>query len=118
MLSHHARGPLFLALCLGAAAAAHGYACQDVISQVALNPNGVVTVYSPGGGLNYAYVFQIGATSPNGVPSDQCKAILAALLAAKTTGGQVQWQYSDNLSCSTHPGWAWLTGWYYGPDLL
>jgi hypothetical protein len=83
---------------------------------VALNPSGALTVTSIASGLNTFYVCQIGSTI-NGVGPEVCKAIYAQMLAAKTSGQTVQWYFSDALSCTTHPTWDWLTGWYYGPSL-
>jgi hypothetical protein len=93
------------------------YVCQGTIDSVALNASGVLTVTSTGAGFNSGYICQIGATR-NGVGPEQCKAIYTLLLVARSTGQQVQWYYNDALTCSTHPSWADLTGWYYGPLLM
>lgn len=93
------------------------YMCQGPIEAVALNPSGTVTVVSVASGLNTFYVCQIGSTT-NGVTSEVCKAIYSQLLTAKATGQAVQWYFSDALSCTTHPNWDWLTGWYYGPSIV
>ena len=96
---------------------AFAYNCQGSIVEVALNPSGVLTVHSPAGGLNWAYVCQVSATY-NGVAAETCKAIYASLVAAQVSGRQVQWHYNDSLSCSSRPSWAMHTGWYYGPTIL
>ncbi|HEY8102388.1 MAG TPA: hypothetical protein VIF82_16740 [Burkholderiaceae bacterium] len=97
-------------------AQAASYACSGVVTGVALSPSGVVTVYSADAGLNAAYICQIGSTY-NGVGPDACKAILAVLVSAKATGIHAEWSFNDGLSCTTHPAWDVLTGWYYGPVL-
>lgn len=94
------------------------YQCQGTIVEVSLNPSGVLTVHSPAGGLNWAYVCQMGVTYNNGVGNEACKAIYASLLAAQMSGKQVMWHYNDALSCSTRPSWAVHSGWYYGPTVL
>lgn len=83
---------------------------------VALNPSGTLTVTLATAGLNAVYVCSIGATY-NGVAPEVCKAIYAGLTAAQLTGSTVYWYYSDALNCTTHPSWAALTGWYYGPQV-
>lgn len=101
---------------IAGAPAAWGYACAGTLDGVYLNPNGVITVASTQSGLGTFYVCQVGATM-NGVGPEVCNGILAQLIAAKEAGEQVQWQFNDSLTCTTHPQWAWLTGWYFGPGL-
>ena len=96
---------------------AFAYDCQGGVGEVALNPDGVLTVWSSGGGLNWAYVCNVNVAS-NGVAPDTCKSIYAMLLSAQIAGKQVRWSYSDSLSCSTRPSWTWHTGWYYGPVII
>jgi hypothetical protein len=93
------------------------YVCQGTIGRVALNAAGILTVTSTAAGFNSGYICQIGATR-NGVGPEQCKAIYTLLLVARSTGQQVHWHSNDALMCSTHPSWANLTGWYYGPLLM
>jgi hypothetical protein len=92
------------------------YFCTGTVDQVTVSPSGVVIFTSSTVGLNYVYLCQIGTTI-NSVDSDPCKSILAVLLTAHATGAQIDLAFSDSLTCSTHPAWAWLTGWYYGPNL-
>lgn len=92
------------------------YFCIGPLDDVNVSPSGVVVVTSRASGLLAVYLCQIGNTT-NGVGPDQCKAILSALLAANATGQSVEWAFDDSLTCSTHPSWSWLTGWYFGPDV-
>ena len=101
---------------LGAAPAMANYTCQGVIDSVALNQAGTLTITSTSSGLNTFYVCQI-ANTFNGVGPEVCKAIYAQMLAARVSGQNVTWYFSDALSCTTHPVWDWLTGWYFGPQL-
>lgn len=39
------------------------------------------------------------------------------LLTAQTSGKQIELWFNDSLTCTTHPAWAWLSGWYWGPRL-
>jgi hypothetical protein len=103
-------------LAIASAPTAWAYTCTGTISAVSLAPSGLVTISSATAGLNSVYLCAIG-TSDNGVSSDACKAIVAVVTAAKTNGGQVTWWFSDSLTCTTHPGSNWLTGWYAGPQL-
>lgn len=101
-----------LALMLVPAIASADYSCEGTVGNLALNPSGVLTVTV--GSIENVYLCQIGTTR-NAVPSDVCKAIFAHLLSAKNTGALVRFQFSDSLTCTTHPAWSDLTGWYYGP---
>lgn len=96
--------------------AAWAYLCSGTIDSVNLDPSGIVTVGSASSGLGTFYVCELG-NAANGVSADACSAILASLIAAKEANEQVGWQFNDALTCTTHPQWAWLTGWYYGPSL-
>lgn len=96
---------------------AFAYDCQGTIQEIALNPDGVLTVWSPGGGLSWSYVCNVNGVSNNVAP-DTCRSIYALLLSAQMAGKQVRWSYNDSLSCSTRASWAWHTGWYYGPVII
>jgi hypothetical protein len=106
------------ALCglMAASGAYANYFCTGPVVNVVLSPSGLVTVNAPAAAMNFVYLCQIGATY-NGVGSDSCKAILSTLLAARVSAQPITVGYSDSLTCSTHPAWAALTGWYYGPQL-
>jgi hypothetical protein len=104
-----------LASTMGATSAFANDFCSGPVLSVDVSPTGIVTVNAPAAGLNYAYPCQIGATN-NGVGPDACKAILSILIAAHATGANVTFAYDDSLTCSTHPAWTYLTGWYYGPE--
>jgi hypothetical protein len=101
---------------LASPAAFANYSCTGSVDQVSVSPTGVVTLTSSAIGLTDVYLCQIGTTT-NGVDTDPCKSIFALLLSAHATGAQIDLSFSDSLTCSTHPAWAWLTGWYFGPNL-
>jgi hypothetical protein len=101
---------------LAAPCAWANYACQGTVDWVALNGN-ILVVNSTQAGINAGYVCAISGTA-NGVDADTCKAILAMLLTAHATGQTVQWAFNDALTCTTHPQWTWLTGWYTGPYVM
>ena len=90
------------------------YQCTGTVTDLAISP-GTGTVAATVGTLSWVYLCQIGATY-NGVSSDVCKAIYSHLLSAKSTGKQEMFWFNDTLTCTTHPAWANLTGWYFGPD--
>jgi hypothetical protein len=101
---------------LASEAAFANYSCTGTVDQVDVSPTGVVVLASASMGLTSVYLCQIGTTT-NNVDTEPCKSIVAVLLTAHTTGAQIDLSFSDSLTCSTHPAWAWLTGWYYGPNL-
>jgi hypothetical protein len=105
-----------MAALLASESAFANYSCTGSVDQVNVSPTGVVVLVSATMGLTSVYLCQIGTTT-NGVDSDPCKSILAVLLTAHTTGAQIDLSFSDSLTCSTHPAWAWLTGWYFGPNI-
>ena len=97
-------------------AAFANYSCTGTVDQIDVSPTGVVVFASASMGLTSVYLCQIGTTM-NGVDPEPCKSIVAVLLTAHATGAQIDLSFSDSLTCSTHPAWAWLTGWYYGPNM-
>lgn len=92
------------------------YSCIGQVYGVSIDVNGSVYAGSIPGG-NWPLLCQIGATF-NGVGPDACKAIYTLLITAQTSGRQVQMWFNDNLTCTTHPAWNTLSGWYFGPQLL
>ena len=102
---------------LAASTAQANYFCQGVVDQIDVSPSGLVTVDSAAAGLQFQYLCMIGTTT-NGVSPDTCKSLLAVLTTAFITQQQVQWAFSDSLTCTTHPAWNWLAVWYWGPNLI
>lgn len=105
-----------MALATSTAASAN-YTCEGPVVGLALGPTGIVTVQSIAG-IQWPYLCQLRADVQFNTPPDTCKAIYSLLLAAQTSGKNVRLWFDDNLTCSTHPSWANLTGWYFGPELL
>jgi hypothetical protein len=101
-------------LCAAPAMAVH-YACSGPVSGVTAGPSGVVSA-AAAGGQSWGYFCQLGAVS-NNVSAEACKGILAVLLSAQATGKSVTVWYDDDLTCSTHPSWAWLNTLYWGPSI-
>jgi hypothetical protein len=101
-------------LCAAPAMAAH-YACAGPVNGVTASPGGVVSA-AAAGGQSWGYFCQLGATT-NNVSPEACKGILAVLLAAQASGKTVTVWYDDELTCSTHAGWAWLNTIYWGPTI-
>jgi hypothetical protein len=98
------------------ASASANYFCEGKVHHVAVGPGGQVTLYADPG-FHWDYLCSVSAAT-NGVSVDACKAIFSALLTAQATDKTVQWAFSDALSCTTHPDWQYLTGWYWGPVVL
>jgi len=108
---------LALSLCAPVLA---NYSCTGTVDGVTVAPGTGVVIFSSSAGLSSVYLCQLEAstTSANGtVTPEQCKAMLSVLLGAQLSRQAVQLSFSDSLTCTTHPAWAWLTGWYYGPAL-
>lgn len=103
---------LVLALICGTAYA--NYECTGPVRGLTITPTGEVVAESIAGPITWPVLCSI-ETTENNVPLDTCKAIYATLLAAQLSGQPVTLWFNDNLTCSTHPTWALLTGWYYGP---
>ena len=101
----------------GANPAFSNYFCSGKVGSVTVSPGGQVTLHAPEAGANYNYLCILGQTT-NGISSDACKGILSTLLTAKATGRTVQFAFDDNASCTTRGSWVWMTGWYWGPELL
>lgn len=89
------------------------YSCSGTVTSLGLAPSGLLTVTV--GTLANVYLCEIGNTY-NGVGADVCSAIYAHLLSARTTGSLELFNFNDTLTCTTHPSWAPLTGWYFGPQ--
>jgi hypothetical protein len=102
-------------LCTTPAIAAVHYACAGPVNGVTVSPAGVVSA-AAAGGQTWGYFCQLGTTT-NNVSPEACKGILAVLLAAQASGKTVTLWYDDDLSCSTHASWAWLTTVYWGPTI-
>jgi hypothetical protein len=97
------------------------YSCEGRVLGVGVAPTTGTVVLSTDSGFGSVYICQIDATSSsaNGpVSSTQCRAMLSLLMAAQSTGQRVQFYFNDALTCTTHPAWSFLTGWYYGPVVL
>jgi hypothetical protein len=106
-----------LTLMTSLAGEAHAnYFCEGKVHHVAVGPGGQVTLYADPG-FRWDYLCSV-TTATNGVSVDACKVIFSALLTAQATDATVQWAFSDSLTCTTHPDWQYLTGWYWGPVVL
>lgn len=95
-------------------ASAAEYACTGPVSSIALNQDGMLTATI--GTLANVYLCRID-DPVYGITTETCRAIYSLLLAAKLLNKPATFSFNDSLSCTTHPGWAQLTGWYYGPEM-
>jgi hypothetical protein len=112
---------LSLLACMFVTPAWATYSCIGTIQRVGLSPGTAIVVLSTTSGLSDIYLCSIetATSSANGtVTPEQCKTFLAMLLSAQASGAAVNLMFNDGLTCSTHPSWSWLTGWYYGPVIL
>lgn len=98
------------------AALAVDYACDGPVNGVTVGPGGHLSAASAGG-QSWGYFCQVNATT-NGVSPEACRAMLAVLLTAQSTGKQVRIWFRDDLNCSAYRGWGWLSTMYWGPALL
>lgn len=92
------------------------YSCVGPVSGTQIAPNGVVMANTIAG-IGTPYLCSVNTTT-NGVSPDACKAIFALLLTAESQGRNViMWLNDEPNTCSSHAGWSWLSGWYWGPML-
>jgi hypothetical protein len=92
------------------------YTCSGPVSGVVVSRDGVVAAQNFSG-LNWVYLCSL-TTPINGVSVDACKGIYSLLITAQATGKSVvTWFNDDPKTCASHPAWAWLTDWYWGPML-
>ena len=105
---------------IGNTAAWASYSCTGTVNDVNVTPGSGVVIFSSSAGLSSVYLCLLeGSTSSANetVTPEQCKAMLTVLMAAQISGQSVVLSFNDSLNCTTHPSWAWLTGWYWGPAL-
>ena len=100
-------------LCMSTAQA--NYWCTGKVTGISVSKTGSVFV-STDQGFSSVAVCTIGTTG-NGVSPELCRNIYATLLTAYLTDKSVTFAFDDALTCSNHPAWGWLTGWYHGPEL-
>lgn len=110
-----ARLALAVLTAVPAAAVGAQYSCVGPVAEVLVSPTGVVSAGSLGG-ITWGYWCSI-SSATNGVSPEACRGVLAVLLAAQTSGRDVQVWFDDGLSCTTRTPWTWQTGWYWGPAL-
>lgn len=113
---HRIRLLASVVLMLLAVPAFANYSCRGTVNGVTVAPDGTVVLGSSSMGLVWVYLCNIN-TNANGVSPESCKGMLGVLLSAQTTGRQVEMWFNDNLTCTTHPRWAFLTGWYFDPTM-
>ena len=97
------------------------YTCGGPVTQLSVGGvtgGGGGVVVSGMGGITAGYLCSLTTTAPNGIPADACKAIYARLLLAELTGQVLYITFNDNLTCTTHPAWSWLTGYAFGPGTV
>jgi hypothetical protein len=115
MYKHGIVAAIAALLCAAPAMAAVHYACSGPVNGVTVTPGGVVSA-AAAGGQSWGFFCQLAGTT-NNISPEACKGILAVLLTAQTSGKTVTLWYDDDLTCSTHAGWAWLTTVYWGPTI-
>jgi hypothetical protein len=95
------------------------YSCVGTIDSVGVSPSTGWVIFSSssvGFGSVYLCLLEGTTTSSNGnVTPGQCKVMFTLLQMAVATQEKIELDFSDSLTCTTHPSWAPLTGWYYGP---
>jgi hypothetical protein len=92
------------------------YVCTGSLDAVAVGVDGSVYLSSGSSGLIWVQLCQVAGTA-NGVSAETCKSILATLLTARATSAPVSLYFNDSLSCTSHPQWSALIGWYFGAQL-
>jgi len=103
-------------LVLASSPAFANYSCQGKIHQLSVDPGGNVVVGAVGSGLSWVYLCNV-STTANSITPESCRGVLTTLLTASASGSDVVFWFNDSLTCTTHPSWAQLTGWYFGPTI-
>lgn len=103
-------------LLLACSPAFANYTCQGKINQLSVDPSGNVVIGSTGAGLSWAYLCNVSAAGNNVTP-ESCRGVLSTLLTAYASASNVVFWFNDSLTCTTHPPWSYLTGWYFGPAI-
>ncbi len=106
-----------LLACAASVSAFANYYCDGPVYGLSLGPGGIVTAESVAG-INWPYVCGVDSVRQINTSTDACKAIYATLLSAQVSGKRVRFWFDDSLTCNTHPSWANLDGWYFGPALI
>jgi len=91
--------------------------CYGPISQVSVTPDGHVTVNAQALASSHVYLCSV-VSDANGVTTAACKAVLSVLLAAKATGSNVEWAFTDSIACGQRAAWQQLANWYWGPNQM
>jgi hypothetical protein len=107
---------LIIASLLSSGPVLAAYTCAGPVVGLTLNLDGTVFAEQIAG-INRVYLCKLSGTTTLNTSIETCKSIYAMLLSAQTTGKSVMLWFEDSLTCSTHPTWAGLTGWYFGPQL-
>ena len=90
------------------------YSCTGLVQGIVIGSTGVVAASGMGG---FGNVYICNVTVPfNGVQPAACQTIYATLFSAQKNAKTVTLWFKDALTCTTHPVWDWLTGWYWGPQ--
>ena len=93
------------------------YTCNGKVANITVSPNGILTLSYAN--FNAVYVCSVN-TLYNGVQQDACKSILSLLMAAKMADRDVGFWFNDasnDCTVASHPAWADLKNWYFGPML-
>jgi len=94
------------------------YSCSGVVKGVTIAPTGQVFAESIGS-ISWPRMCSVSETF-NGVSPEACRAVFSTLLTAQATGKEVSLSFDDDAgggTCTSHPAWGALTGWYFGPTL-
>ena len=109
---------IFLLMVLAFSSQSYAYDCVGKVNNVVLNGAGIVTVSF--GNINWVYLCSV-SSQYNGVTPEACKSMLSVIIAAKMGDKNIQMWFDDKSNDCTntsHPAWAELKSWYFGPALV
>ena len=95
------------------------YTCSGKVNGVSIEPSTGSVLVESIGPLSWPRLCRVDAEH-NDISAEACRIIYSTLLTAQTTQKEVTFWFRDGKDCSeeSHTPWGWLTGWYFGPQLV
>jgi len=95
------------------------YTCTGLVEGVSINPKNGMLLAQRAAGIIWPAFCNVDIKE-NDVAPETCKHIYSMLLAAQMSGKEITLWFNDEGdggTCSSHTGWVYLTGWYFGPKI-
>jgi hypothetical protein len=92
------------------------YSCVGPVVGVTVDPEGRVSAEHMAG-FRWKYLCNVDTTANNVGPAT-CKAMLSLLMSVEAQQKSVRLWFNDGGTCDSHPAWSYLSGWYFGPEIM